>query len=146
MARKKTERLYIDANKSANVRRDVMKKNKITDAELHEIKNEAKTIIKKIKEKLVATEQPESESENEEILVGFDTEGEPVMLKECKLVVEDLLCDSQERNDIHIEDQNNINKDDECIAKNFEEISKLKEVILNKLSNVRERTSKKNSK
>ena len=79
-------------------------------------------------------------------MVGFDTEGEPVMLKECKLVVEDLLCDSQERNDIHIEDQNNINKDDECIAKNFEEISKLKEVILNKLSNVRERTSKKNSK
>ena len=79
-------------------------------------------------------------------MVGFDTGGEPVMLKECKLVVEDLLCDSQERNDIHIEDQNNINKDDECIAKNFEEISKLKEVILNKLSNVRERTSKKNSK
>ena len=51
MARKKTERLYIDANKSANVRRDVMKKNKITDAELHEIKNEAKTIIKKNKRK-----------------------------------------------------------------------------------------------
>ena len=59
------------------------------------------------------------------------------MLKECKVVVEDLLCDTQEGNDIHNEDQNNINKDDEFIGKNFEEISKLKEDILNELSNVR---------
>ena len=59
------------------------------------------------------------------------------MLRECKLVVEDLLCDTQERNDIHNEDQNNIKKEDEFIAKNFEEISKLKGNILNELSNVR---------
>ena len=59
------------------------------------------------------------------------------MLKECKVVVEDLICDTQERNDIHNEDQNNINKDDKFIAKNFEEISKMKEDILNELSNVR---------
>ena len=59
------------------------------------------------------------------------------MLRECKLVVEDLLCDTQERNDIRNEDQNNIKKEDEFIAKNFEEISKLKGNILNELSNVR---------
>ena len=59
------------------------------------------------------------------------------MLRECKLVVEDLLCDTQERNDIHNEDQNNIKKKDEFVAKNFEEISKLKGNILNELSNVR---------
>ena len=59
------------------------------------------------------------------------------MLKECNVLVEDLFCDSQERNDIHNEDQKNINKDDESIAKNFEEISKLKEDIFNQLSNVR---------
>ena len=79
-------------------------------------------IIKKIKEK---------------ILGGFDSEGEPVMLKKCKVVVEELLCDTQEKNDIHNEDQNNINKDDEFIAKNFEEISKMKEHILNEPANVR---------
>ena len=59
------------------------------------------------------------------------------MLRECKLVVEDLLCDTQERNDIRNEDQNNIKKENEFIAKNFEEISKLKGNILNELSNVR---------
>ena len=47
--RNKTELLHIDANKLANERRDVMKKKRLTDAELQEIKNEIKTIIKKIK-------------------------------------------------------------------------------------------------
>ena len=89
-----------------------MKKKRLTDAELHKTKNEVKTIIKKIKERVVATEQPESESEDKEIFLGCDSEGEPVILIECKVVVEDLLCDTQERNDIHIEDQNSINKGD----------------------------------
>ena len=114
-----------------------MKKERLTDVELQEIKNEVKTRIKKIKENVIITEQPESESENEEIFVGFGSEGEPAMLKQCKVVVEDLFFDTQERNEIHSEDQNNINKDDEFIAKNFEEISKLKEDIHNELSNVR---------
>ena len=64
MARKKrnkTKILYIDVNKLAKVRRDVMKKNRITDAEIQENKNEFKTLIKKIREKVVVTEQPESE-------------------------------------------------------------------------------------
>ena len=65
------------------------------------------------------------------------------MLKECKVVVEGLLCDTQEGNDIHNEDQININKDDEFIAKNFEEISKIKNDILNELSNVRHTEIKK---
>ena len=59
------------------------------------------------------------------------------MLKEQKLVVEDLLCDTQQRNDICNKHQNNINKNDEFIAKNFEEISKVREDMLNELSNVR---------
>ena len=37
--------------------------------------------IKKIKEKVFATVQPEFESEDKEFLVGFDSEEEPVMLK-----------------------------------------------------------------
>ena len=89
-----------------------MKKKRLTDAELHKTKNEVKTIIKKIKERVVATEQPESESEDKEIFLGCDSEGEPVILIECKVVVEDLLCDTQERNDIHNGDQSSINKGD----------------------------------
>ena len=129
--------MHIDANKLANVRRDVMKKKRLKDAKHQEIKNEFKTVIKKIKEKFAVTEQPESESEDEDIFIGFDGERKSVMLKECKVVVQDLLCDTQERNDIHNEDQNNKTKDDKFIAKNFEGISKFKEYILNKLSNVR---------
>ena len=114
-----------------------MKKKRLTDAEFQEIKSEVKTIIKKIKEKIVVTEQLERELQDEKMFVGFDSEGKPVMFTEFKVVVEDLLCDTQERNDIHNEDQKNINKDDEFIVKNFEEISKMKEDILNELSNVR---------
>ena len=36
---------------------------------------------KKIKEKVIVAEQPEFESEDKEFLVGFDSEEEPVMLK-----------------------------------------------------------------
>ena len=89
-----------------------MKKKRLTDAELHKTKNKVKTVIKKIKEKIVAIEQPESESEDKEIFLGCDSEGEPVILIECKVVVEDLLCDTQERNDIHNDDQSSINKGD----------------------------------
>ena len=35
------------------------------------------------------------------------------------------------------EDQNNVNKDDEFIAKNFKEISKMREDIFNELLNVK---------
>ena len=66
--------MCIDANNFANISWDVIKKKRLTDAELQDIKYEFKTIIK-LKEK-VLTEQPESESEGEEI---FDSEGEPVM-------------------------------------------------------------------
>ena len=53
--------MYTD--KLANIRRDVTKKKRLTDVELQEIKNEVKTIIKKIKEKVAVIEHPESESE-----------------------------------------------------------------------------------
>ena len=46
------------------------------------------------------------------------------MLKECKMIVEDLLCDTQETNGIHNEDQNYINKDDEFIAKTLKKLAK----------------------
>ena len=67
--------MHIDAIKLTNLRRDVMKKKRLTDAELHKTKNEVKTIIRKIKERVVATEQPESESEDKEIFLGCDSEG-----------------------------------------------------------------------
>lgn len=44
-------------------------------------------------------------------------------VKGCKVVVEDLLCNRQERNYIHNEKQINVNKDDEFIAKNHQEIT-----------------------
>ena len=59
------------------------------------------------------------------------------MLKECKVLKEHLLCGTQERNDINNEDQNNIKKDDEFIATHVEEVSKLKNDMLNELSNLR---------
>ena len=67
--------MHIDAIQLTNVRRDVMKKKRLTDAELHKTKNEVKTIIRKIKERVVATEQPESESEDKEIFLGCNSEG-----------------------------------------------------------------------
>ena len=54
------------------------------------------------------------------MFVGFDHEGEPVMAKECRVVVEDSIFHTQKRNDIHNEQQNNINKNDEFIVKNLD--------------------------
>ena len=51
------------------------------------------------------------------MFVGFDHEGEPVMVKDCRVVVEDSIFHTH---DIHNEQQNNINKDDEFIVKNLE--------------------------
>ena len=112
-----------------------MRKKRLTVAEFQEIKNEVKTIIQEIKENIVVTEQPERESEDEETCLG--SEGEPAMLKECKVLIEHLICDAQERNDIRNEDQNNVNKDDEFIAQNFKEISNMREDKFNELSNVK---------
>ena len=61
----KTKRLYIDGNNLADVRRDVMQKKRLTDTELQRIKNCVKKIIKKMKEKVAVTEQPDSESKDE---------------------------------------------------------------------------------
>ena len=54
------------------------------------------------------------------MFVGFDHEGEPVMVKDCRVVVEDSIFHTQKRNDIHNEQQNNINKNDEFIVKNLD--------------------------
>ena len=72
--------------------------------------------------------------------VGFDHEGEPVMVKECRVVVEDSIFHTQKGNDmcrvvvedsifhtqkgndIHNEQQNKINKDDEFIVKNLDRL------------------------
>ena len=57
--------MYIDANNLADVRRDVMQKKRLKDTELQRIKNCVKKIIKKMKEKVAVTEQPDSESKDE---------------------------------------------------------------------------------
>ena len=57
--------MYIDGNNLADVRRDVMQKKRLTDTELQRIKSYAKKIIKKMKEKVAVTEQPDSESKDE---------------------------------------------------------------------------------
>ena len=59
------------------------------------------------------------------------------------MLKEDLLCGTQERNDINNEDQINIKKDDEFIANNVEKVSKLKKEMLNELSNLRHTEIKK---
>ena len=45
--------MHNDANKLADVRQVAMKKKRLTDAELQEIKNKVKTIIKKINKLLL---------------------------------------------------------------------------------------------
>ena len=56
------------------------------------------------------------------MFVGFDHEGEPVTVKDCRVVVEDSIFHTQKRNDIHNEQQNNINKNDEFIVKNLDRL------------------------
>lgn len=43
--------MYFDANKLASIRQDVVKKKRLTDSELYDIKNNFTAIIKKIKRK-----------------------------------------------------------------------------------------------
>ena len=62
------------------------------------------------------------------MFVGFDHEGEPVMVKECRVVVEDSIFHTQKRNDIHNEQQNNINKNDEFIVKNLDRLVDWKKI------------------
>ena len=94
--RNKREREYIDAKKLANVRRDVLHKKRLTEVEINEIKEVVKGIVSKIKnniEKRVEYGEKdtiETESEDEEIFLGFDSDGEAVVLKNCQVVVEDL--------------------------------------------------------
>ena len=54
--------------------------------------------------------------------VGFDHEGEPVMVKECRVIVEDSIFHTQKGNNIHNEQQNKINKNDEFIVKNLDRL------------------------
>ena len=62
------------------------------------------------------------------MFVGFDHEGEPVMVKDCRVVVEDSIFHTQKRNDIHNEQQNNINKNDEFIVKNLDRLVDWKKI------------------
>ena len=85
------------------------------DKQMLNIRNKAKvkTIIKKTKKRVAVTEQLESESKGKNTFISFSRERKPVISEDSKVVVEDLFHDTQERNDIHNGDQNNINKDDE---------------------------------
>ena len=81
---KKTKKKYIDANKLANVRTDKNKKRFIdaeilkTNSTLEEMKKATHCLITwKLNQKL--------------IVLGFDSESEAVVLKDCKVIVEDVL-------------------------------------------------------
>ena len=64
------QREYIDANTLANVRRDVLHKKQLTEAEINEIKEEIKAIVSKTKNNIERREEyREIESEDEEIQV-----------------------------------------------------------------------------
>ena len=96
------QREYIDANKLANVRRDVLNKKRLTEVEINGIKEEVKAVLWKIKnniekrEEYGEKEKIEVESEDEEIFLGFDSDGEVVVLKDCQVVVEDLFQKEEE--------------------------------------------------
>ena len=85
----------MDANKLANVRRDVLHEKRLTESKINENK-EVKAIISKIKNNTEKREEYgekdtiEIESEDEEIFLGFHSDGEAVVLKNCQVVVEDL--------------------------------------------------------
>ena len=86
----------MDANKLANVRKDVLHEKRLTESEINENKEEVIAIVSKIKNNIEKREEygekdtTEIESEDEEIFLGFDSDGEAVVLKNCLVVVEDL--------------------------------------------------------
>ena len=136
--RNKQDREYIDANKLANIRRDILKKKRISDAEIYEIKEEVKTIIKKIKNDLRIRDgqtkvKKDKESDDEEIFLGFDDDGEAVMLKQCHVVVKDI---NQEENKV-CENGTLIEQETKTNSWN-QEIESIKESILNELGVVQE--------
>lgn len=68
-------------NKLGSVRRDIIKNKRLTDAETKMIKDEFKTARN---EKVnPQADNTETESENDEIFLGFDSEVEAVVLKDC---------------------------------------------------------------
>ena len=140
--RNKTESEYIDANKLANVRRDVLHKKRLTEAEINEIKEEVKTILLKVKNNIEKREENgekdkiEIESEDEEIFLGFDNDIEAVFLKDCRVVVEDLFQKEEEA--IKKVDKDPIDDhygDEEGLEQELwnEEIENIKRRILNEL-------------
>ena len=60
--RNKEEREYIDANRLANIRRDIIKNKRLTDAEICIIKDEVKAIIRKIKDKMRKDDEIQGEN------------------------------------------------------------------------------------
>ena len=80
--------MYLDANKLANVRRDVITSKGLTDAEII-IKDKFRTARNK-KVKPLA-DNTETELEDDEIFLSFDSEDKAVVLKDCKVIVEDVV-------------------------------------------------------
>ena len=145
--RNKADREYIDANKLANVRRDVLHKKRLTEAEINGIKEQVKAIVLKIKNNIETRKECgekytiEIESENEEIFLGFDTDGEAVVLKDCQVVVQDLF--QKEEEGIKKVDKDLIDDhdgDEECFQQELwnEDIESIKQRILNELGVLQE--------
>ena len=72
--------MYVDSNNLARVRRDIIKNKKPTDAEIM-IKIELKTV--RNEKGNPQADNTETQLECDETFLGFDSEGEAVLLKDC---------------------------------------------------------------
>ena len=88
--RKKNKRTYIDANKLANVRRDIIKNERFTKVEIIMIKDELKTARNRKGNQ--QADNTETESEDEVKFLGF-------IQTDCKVIVEDVVGNAWSANE-----------------------------------------------
>lgn len=81
--------MYLDANKLGIVRRDVITSKRLTYAEIIIIKDEFKTVGNEKVNPLA--DNAETELEDDEIFLSFDGEDKAVVLKDCKVIVGDVV-------------------------------------------------------
>ena len=97
MARKnKNKKTCIDTNKLVILRRDAIKNKRLTDNEITMIEDKFKTARNEKGKPQV--DNTETESKDNEIYLDFDGEGEAVILKDCKMIVEDAVRNDRTAN------------------------------------------------
>ena len=144
--RNKTERVYTDANKLSSVRKDILHKKRLMEVEINKIKEEVKPAVSKIgnnvenREEYGEKDTIKIESEDEEILLGFDSDGEAVVRKDCQAVVEDLFQKEEEAIKKVDKDPTDDHCGDEGLEQELwnEEIENIEQRILNELGVVQE--------